>query len=151
MLTQHDIDMMAMDVREIIGMWNTKLTIYKPLPIEQQTHWNNLLNEYSGSVAYNKYVNVVAERKDQQNMTTYDLDISNQAGDKAKSRLIFTFPDTYLFIDETCRIIYEGNMYYIVLMKHRIGEILAVIDKCCGATETWDIANSTIDVGDSYR
>lgn len=145
MLNQFDIDMMANDVRDIIKLWGLKLTIYKPLPIDQQINWNELLHEYSGSIVFDIYNNVVAERKDQQNLLSYGLDTTSQAGDKANSRLMFTMSDEYKFVDETCRIIYENLMYHIVYIKPRIGETVIIVDRYDGWNEVWESVNDIIN------
>ena len=151
MLTQYDIDMMAGDVRDIINMWNTKLVILKPLSKDKQTNWNSIMHEYSGPIMYTKYTNVVAERKDQQNMIAYDMNISSRAGDSADGQLVFTVPDTYTFIDDTCRVIYKDVQWHIVHIKERIGEVLLICEKLTTGTEIWpDPPFETKDVGDYH-
>jgi len=137
MLTKNDIDIMNNTVKEIINMWDMKLIILKPIPKDQQSNWNSLLNEYSGSIDYTKYINVIAERKDQQNMNVYNLDITTHAGDISGGALIFTFPSIYSFIDETCRILYNNEQWHIISIKDRIGERLVMIDRLNGNDEIW--------------
>jgi hypothetical protein len=152
MLTSYDIEMMGHDIREVINMWGLKLTILKPLPIAQQTNWNEQLHEYSGAIKHDRYINVVAERKDQQNMAMYGLDITTQAGDLAKGMLIFTLPNTYTFLDETCRISYDNEQWRIHTIKERIGENIIFIEKLQGNTDTWDpVPSSIVDVGGDYN
>ena len=152
MLTPYDIQVMQSDVREIINMWGEKLVIYKPKPIAEQQYWNEILSEFSGAIEYDLYNNVVSERKDIQNMRDYDLEISTQGGDSDTASLVFTCPDVYTFIDESCRILYEGDMWRIKIIKHRIGEKLFVVNKFVGTNEKWaNVPANTYDMGDQYN
>ena len=92
MLTRYDIAMMEDTVREIIGMWDMRLTVLKPLPIDQQPNWNKHMHEYSGEIHYTQYDNVAMERKDQTNTNTYDFDIRLGAGDDKDGYLVFVLP-----------------------------------------------------------
>lgn len=147
MLTPYDISMMENSVRDIISMWDTRLTVLKPLPIDQQPNWNEHMHEYSGDIHYMKYVNVPMERKDQVNMNIYDTDIRAGAGDDKDGRLTFTTSDLNTFIDDTCRIIYEGDQWRISIERPRIGEIVMIVTKIVGSDERWHHEpDSTIDV-----
>lgn len=152
MLTSHDRDIMAQAVREAINEWDLKLTIFKPLPVEQQINWNEQLHEYSGAIEHNKYINVVAERKDQQNMVIYNLNIATQAGDSADGTLIFSVPNIYTFIDEDCRVLYNGEQWRIHTIKERIGENIIIVRKLTGNTDVWsNIPINIFDVGGGYN
>ena len=92
MLTRYDITMMEDTVRDIISMWDMRLTVLKPLPIDQQPNWNEHMHEYSGEIHYIQYDNVAMERKDQTNTNIYDFDIKLGAGDDKDGYLVFAIP-----------------------------------------------------------
>lgn len=138
MLTPYDIQVMEQDVRDIIRMWNLRITVLKPLPKEQQPNWNKLLHEYSGPIQYIQYDNVPMERKDQIVTNVYTQDMVNGNGDQKDGYLYFTTSDQNLFVDETCRIIYKGYHWQITKMYPRIGETLLSLVKMMGPDETWD-------------
>ncbi len=147
MLTAHDISIMENTVRGIICMWDTTVTVLKPLPIDEQPNWNEHLHEYSGEIAYNQYDNIMMERKDQVSTHMYDEDIKDGAGDMNDGRLVFNTSDKNSFIDKTCRLLYDGHQWKIDTIKHRIGEILIIVSKIVGSNENW--AKSPSNVGDA--
>lgn len=147
MLTQYDISIMENSVRDIIGMWNTRLKVLKPLPIDQQPNWNEHMHEYSGEIHYTEYVNVPMERKDQVNMNIYDTDIRNGAGDDRDGRITLTTSDTNIFIDDTCRIIYMDEQWRVSMIRQRIGEKILILNKIVGSNEKWaNVPDSTVDL-----
>lgn len=137
MLTPYDIKVMEGDVRDIIRMWNMRLTVLKPLPIERQPNWNEHMHEYSGEIHYTQFDNVEMERKDQMVTNTYTIDVINGAGDQADGMLIFTTSDLNTFIDETCRLLYKGEQWRIKNLYPRIGETIIAVFKLSGNDEKW--------------
>lgn len=137
MLTSYDISVMEDSVREVIGMWGTNVQVLKPLPIASQPNWNEHMHEYSGDIHYVRYDNMPVERKDQVNMMAYDHEISNGAGDKQDGRLIFTTSDLNTFMDDTCRVVYNGEQWRIDQIRPRIGEVVFIIAKITGSNEKW--------------
>lgn len=147
MLTPYDIQMMEADVRSIIQMWNLRITVLKPLPIDKQPNWNEHMHEYSGKIHYVQFDNVQMERKDQMITNTYTIDIINGAGDQADGMLIFTTSDLNTFIDETCRICYKGEQWRIKNIYPRIGETIIAVFKLTGNDEEWEkIPSIIVDV-----
>lgn len=150
MLTPYDIQVMENDVRDIIRMWNMRITVLKPLPKEKQPNWNSLLHEYSGPIQYVQFDNVPMERKDQIITNTYTMDIVNGNGDQKDGYLYFTTSDQNVFIDETCRILYKGFHWQVTKLYPRIGETLISLVKMMGPDETWDKKPiKVIDVADA--
>lgn len=147
MLTPYDIQVMESEVRAVISMWNTRLTVLKPLPIERQPNWNEHMHEYSGPVHYTQFDNVEMERKDQMITNTYTIDMVNGAGDQADGFLIFTTSDLNTFIDETCRLCYKGEQWRIRNLYPRIGETIIAVFKLTGSDEKWaDSPDLIVDV-----
>ena len=137
MLTRYDIAMMEDTVREIIGMWDMRLTVLKPLPIDQQPNWNKHMHEYSGEIHYTQYDNVAMERKDQTSTNIYNFDIRLGAGDDKDGYLVFTTSDLNTFVDETCRILYDGEQWRVTEFRQRIGEKIMLLSKVVGSDEKW--------------
>lgn len=137
MLTDYDIIMMEDSVRDIIKMWNTKLSVLKPLPIEEQPNWNIHLHEYNGEIHYTRFNNVAFERKDQMNTNIYDFDIKSGAGDDRDGYLVFTTSDLNTFIDSTCRILYNDEQWRVDQIRQRIGEKILLLYKIVGSDERW--------------
>ena len=149
MLNSNDVLFMEDSVHDAIRMWDMTVSILKPLPPESQTHWNNNLHEYSGAICYDKYTNVHVERKDHTNMHLYDIDIDTGAGDSGAGRLIFTVSDMHTFIDETCRVLYNGSQWRIITIRKRIGESIIIIDEIIGSSEVWaETPTNIVDCGD---
>lgn len=147
MLTPYDVQVMENDVRDIIQMWNTKLTVLKPLPIERQPNWNEHMHEYSGVIHYVQFDNVSMERKDQMITNTYTIDIVNGAGDQKDGFLIFTTSDLNTFIDDTCRLCYKGEQWVVRNLYPRIGETIIAVFKLSGSDEKWaDTPDIIVDV-----
>lgn len=137
MLTRYDIAMMEDTVRDIISMWDMRLTVLKPLPIDQQPNWNEHMHEYSGVIHYIQYNNVAMERKDQTNTSIYDFDIRLGAGDDKDGHLVFTTSDLNTFIDDTCKILYNGERWRVEEFRQRIGEKIMLLRKVVGSDEKW--------------
>lgn len=147
MLTPYDISIMEDDVRNVIDMWNTKLSVLKPLPVDQQTHWNEHMHEYSGPIDYNRYDNVPMERKDQMNTNIYDTDIMRGAGDREGGYLVYTTSDLNTFVDDTCRLIINNEQWKITEMRSRIGEKILILLQVVGSDEAWsDTPHEVIDM-----
>ena len=147
MLTQYDTLMMEDDVRSIIGMWGLTVSVLKPLPIADQPNWNKLMHEYGGDICYTLYKNVPFERKDQFHTIVYDMNIDSGAGDSDVGRLTFTTSDLNLFVDDTCRVIYENEQWRVINVKERIGEKIVIVERIVGSTEKWATTPSnTIDL-----
>ena len=137
MLTRYDIAMMEDTVRNIISMWDMRLTVLKPLPIDQQPNWNEHMHEYSGEIHYIQYDNVAMERKDQTNTNIYDFDIRLGAGDDKDGYLVFTTSDLNTFVDDTCKILYNGERWRVAEFRQRIGEKIILLRKVVGSDEKW--------------
>lgn len=147
MLTPYDIEVMEGTVREIITMWNLRLTVLKPLPMKWQPNWNEHMHEYSGEIHYVQFDNVNMERKDQMITNTYNIDIVNGAGDQRDAFLVFTTSDLNRFIDETCRICYNGEQWRVRTIYPRIGESIIAVFRINSSDETWaDNPDMVIDV-----
>lgn len=137
MLTRYDIAMMEDTVRDIISMWDMRLTVLRPLPIDQQPNWNEHMHEYSGEIHYTQYDNVAMERKDQTSTNIYNFDIRLGAGDDKDGYLVFTTSDLNTFVDETCRILYDGEQWRVTEFRQRIGEKIMLLSKVVGSDEKW--------------
>lgn len=139
MLTEYDIAWMESNVRDIIDMWRMRVTVLKPIPKGKQPYWNKLLHEYSttGPIQYVQFDNVPMERKDQIITNTYTQDIVNGNGDQKDGYLYFTTSDLNVFLDETCRILYNGFHWQITKLYPRIGETLMSLSKMMGPDENW--------------
>ena len=136
MLYPSDIAWMENEVRDIITMWNMRITVLKPIPKEKQPNWNKLLHEFSGKIEYVEFDNAPMERKDQIITNTYTQDIVNGNGDQKDGYLYFTTSDLNTFVDETCRILYAGHHWRITKLYPRIGETLISLVKMMGPDET---------------
>lgn len=145
MLTKHDIAMMENDVCDIISSWHSSCTIVIPKPIEQQTHWNPIMNEYTGDIDYDTLTNVPCERKDIVNISPIDIKHSI-AGDRDDGDLLYALPLYYMddngnslrlnITDECIFKIDEHDEWTVKSIKHRIGETLVSICKLSGGTSS---------------
>lgn len=138
MITQYDIDVMENDIADIIKSWNNTLDILLPLPVDQQTNYNTIMNEFIGEILYDK-ISIPAERKDMQNMIENDIS-DNKHGDIDGGTLMFTIPSTYGYILDNpteCIILYNNEKWYIRNTKIRIGEIIITIKKLISNTDDW--------------
>lgn len=138
MITQYDIDVMENDIADIIKSWNNTLDILLPLPVDQQTNYNTIMNEFIGEILYDR-ISIPAERKDMQNMIENDIS-DNKHGDIDGGILMFTVPSTYGYIFDNpteCIILYNNEKWYIRNTKIRIGEIIITIKKLISNTDDW--------------
>lgn len=153
MLTPYDISVMERDVREIISMWNMRLTFLKPLPVDKQPNWNIHMHEYSGPIHYIQFDNVQVERKDQMVTNIYTIDMVEGAGDQRDTKLLFTTSDLNTFIDETCQLCYMGKKWRIANIYPRIGEKIMSVYELIGSSDVWadtpcviiDVAQMPVD------
>lgn len=143
-LTSYDIQMMNCDVRDIIIGWNTTVTILRPKPLAQQTNYNSLAREYTGSIIVDTISNVPAERKD---ITNYLL--TNLRGDLAglvsDGDQVYAIPLKYMVDGVLTDIIIQttdifilpdrsGDKFMVKAIKNRIGEQLVVLNPYMGGT-----------------
>lgn len=140
MLTKADINFMKESVRDVIGCWNTTITILQPK--SEQPNYNKLMNEFIGDPEYDAIV-VPAERKDSVGATANKLSISDaDYGIENGGDLFYAIPNVidgkpYKPIPHSVVIIDDSNdRYYIHNMKDRIGEIILTIKKHVGNKPT---------------
>jgi hypothetical protein len=145
-LTPNDIEVMKSDVRGIIRGWNTRVDIYVPDSVDNQKNWNEYLKEYTGDIGYTLWKNVVAERKDQTDMSIYKMEIEPGAGLKNDNAMLFTMSDLYPFVDNNfAKLIYEGSIYRVERIKHRIGEVIWYVVEDDGTTRQFGDPTLVID------
>lgn len=154
MLNAHDIRWMEDTVREIIGEWNTEISIYSRLSLEEQPNYNHLMKEFIGD-SYCTVLTIIAERKDIVNNMTNDPDPDNlDFGRKDNGVFLYAIPDiikvTKVTKDKDGNSINEeveekyqptlhdivtigdGEVYYIRSIRSRIGETLITIKRFTG-------------------
>lgn len=138
MLSQWDIDFMKNSVRDIIKEWNTTITLLKPLPLDKQTNYNHIMNEFTGDILYEETV-IQAERKDSINNVADSMKPTEfQYGSRDDGTLLYAIPNvidgiqfkpaqgTIVAIDNS------GDRYYIESMRDRIGETLLTLKRYVG-------------------
>lgn len=170
MLNAHDIRWMEDTVREVISEWNTKISIYSRLPLEEQPNYNHLMREFTGD-SYCKVLTVIAERKDIVNNMTNDPDPDNiDFGRKDNGTFLYAIPDV-IKVTETTKdengndvshevekkysptlhdvvTIGDGEVYYIRSIRSRIGETLLTIKRFTGNKPTISTVDDNIIIRD---
>ena len=154
MLNAHDIRWMEDTVREVIAEWNTEISIYSRLSIEEQPNYNHLMHEFTGD-SFCTVLTITAERKDLVNNMTNDPDPDNlDFGRKNNGTYLYAIPDiinvTKTIENEDGSVtevteeqkyqpdlydivtIGDGEIYYIRSVRSRIGETLITIKRFTG-------------------
>lgn len=138
MLTQHDINMMASTVMDILGSWGMTATILTPKPKDEQPNWNPLMREFTGDVKYDIIKNVPAERLEVVN--EYHQDRTHmKAGTKTESSILYKLPAEFngkpLVITSDMLFMFNGDntkKYHINTIRERIGETIIDVDLITG-------------------
>lgn len=143
MLTEYDVSWMQDSVRDIISMWNTKISIYSKLPIDKQPHYNKLMKEFDGNVVVDLLV-IDAERKDiVNNMTNAPDNDNTDYGIKNEGTLLYAIPDVITkesgdimdykpSVFDVVKVDESGDLYFIRNIRDRIGETLITIKRFTG-------------------
>lgn len=128
-INAYDRAMMTREIHEMLQGFGTTITIIKPLPLSQQTHYDELLDEFNGDVAFNQY-NVPAMRYDARTdyVEIYELD-SKKYGDRREALLSYKISRTdcennLITLDSHTEVAIDdtGDIYYIEKIEKKIGE-----------------------------
>ena len=138
MLSSWDIEFMKSTVREIIHEWNTTITLLQPLPLEKQSNFNNILNEFTGNILYEEIV-IQAERKDSiNNVADMMKPTQFRYGSRNDGTLLYAIPNIRDGIEfkpaenAIVAIDSSNDRYYIESIRERIGETLITIKRYVG-------------------
>ena len=130
MLNAYDMQWMKESIWDTLDCWLTTITFLLEKPLAQQTHYNPVLQEYTGDIEFDEWM-IPAERYDAvADIEEKDKMDRKKYGDRREALLTYCIGSNHNLIPTTKMDVIidgSGDIYYIEKIAKRIGEYIIYI------------------------
>ena len=140
MLNAYDLQWMKECIHNTLDCWNTTILFLRQKPLSEQTHYNPVLQEYTGDIEFDEFL-IPAERYDAvADLEQEDKMDRKKYGDRRDALLTYCIGSNHNFIPDVSmdvKIDSSDDIYYIEKISKRIGEYIIYIRRYQGSKPSY--------------